>query len=139
MNSDQVEIITLPKFIDLRGNLSFLEDLSQIPFKIARTYWIYDVPGKQGREGHAFKNTTEFIVPLSGSFTVEVTRGETQTSYLMNQTNKGLLIPKMTWRKITDFISGSVCLVVTNTNFSKEDYIRNFQQYYQEYIQSGYE
>jgi hypothetical protein len=52
----QVEIISLPKIQDPRGNLSFLQDNHQIPFAITRTYWIYDVPkGGEKRGGHAFK------------------------------------------------------------------------------------
>ncbi|MFZ4402247.1 MAG: sugar 3,4-ketoisomerase, partial [Bacteroidales bacterium] len=61
-------IITLPKFEDPRGNLSFIEEFKHIPFKIERCYWIYDVPGGQVRGGHAFKEQQEFIVALSGSF-----------------------------------------------------------------------
>ena len=63
-------IINLPKIIDKRGNLSFFEHPRQLPFEIARTYWIYDVPGGEIRGSHAFKEQQEFIVALSGSFDV---------------------------------------------------------------------
>jgi len=77
---DKVEIIDLPKFEDPRGNLSFIEEFKQIPFKIERVYWIYDVPGGQVRGGHAFKEQQELIVALSGSFDVLVDDGiEKQT------------------------------------------------------------
>ena len=42
---DDERLIQFPKILDERGNLSFVEESHQIPFKIARTYWIYDVPG----------------------------------------------------------------------------------------------
>ncbi len=133
MNNDLIKSITLPKIVDLRGNLSFLEDFSQIPFKIERVYWIYDIPGGESREGLAFKNTTELIIPLSGGFTIEVIKGEEHSLYTINQTNKGLLIPPMTWRKITNFLSGSVCLVITSTKYSEMNYITNYQEYFKEY------
>jgi hypothetical protein len=59
------KIVELPKFLDPRGNLSFIEDDNQIPFKIERTYWIYDVPGGEKRGGHAYHTLQEFIVALS--------------------------------------------------------------------------
>lgn len=68
-------IIQLPRILDKRGNLSFIEECSHIPFKIERTYWIYDVPGGESRGGHAYRNTDEFIVALSGSFDVVLDNG----------------------------------------------------------------
>ncbi len=127
--SGEIQFIELPKIKDLRGNLTFLEDHNQIPFKIERVYWIYDVPGGEERGGHAFKNTTELIIPLAGSFKVETIRGENKETFELNQTNKGLLIPPMTWRKVSQFIGGSVCLVVTNQKYLKEEYIRDFNEF----------
>ena len=69
---EDVKIIELPKFLDERGNLSFIEQLNHIPFEIKRTYWIYDVPGGEVRGGHAFKQNQEFVVALSGAFDVIV-------------------------------------------------------------------
>ncbi len=61
------QLIQLPKIPDDRGNLTFIESENHIPFKIKRTYWIYDVPGGQKRGGHAYKKLQEFIIALSGS------------------------------------------------------------------------
>lgn len=72
----QVKVIKLPKFLDKRGNLSFIEEENHIPFKIQRTYWIYDVPGGEARGGHAYKENEEFIVALSGSFDVILDDGK---------------------------------------------------------------
>ncbi len=126
---NEVIEIELPKIKDLRGNLSFLEQDNHVPFKINRVYWIYDVPGGEGRGGHAYKNTAELIIPLSGGFNVDVSKGENKTTYQLNQTNKGLFIPKMTWRKIDSFISNSVCLVISDTKFEDCQYIRDFMEY----------
>ncbi|WP_430934929.1 sugar 3,4-ketoisomerase [Saccharicrinis sp. 156] len=126
---NEVKEIELPKIKDLRGNLTFLEQNHHIPFKIKRVYWIYDVPGGEDRGGHAYKNTSEFIIPLSGGFTVETSRGEKNKNYILSQTNKGLFIPPMTWRKFSNFISNSVCLVISDTDFNDCQYIRDFMQY----------
>ncbi|MCW3807387.1 sugar 3,4-ketoisomerase [Plebeiibacterium marinum] len=126
---NEIRFIELPKIKDLRGNLSFLEDNRHIPFEIERVYWIYDVPGGEERGGHAYKNTAEFIIPLTGGFKVEVNRGEDYFEYDLTQTNKGLYLPPMTWRKISGFLSSSVCLVVTDTKFKDCVYLRDFMEY----------
>ena len=76
MKVQDCKIIELPKIVDVRGNLSIIEQFKQIPFDIKRVHWIYDVPGGIERGGHAFKENEEFIVALSGSFDVEVDDGE---------------------------------------------------------------
>ena len=72
---DDILIVDLPKIHDPRGNLSFIEELKHVPFKIARTYWTYDVPGGEKRGCHAYKESCEFIVALSGSFDVNIHDG----------------------------------------------------------------
>lgn len=70
------KLINLPKLPDPRGNLSFIEEDTHLPFKIRRVYWIYDVPGGEHRGGHAFRETEELIVALSGSFDMVLHDGE---------------------------------------------------------------
>ena len=78
MTLNDVKIINLPQFLDVRGNLSFAENFKQIPFKIMRTYWLYDVPGGESRGGHAYRENEEFIIALSGSMDVVLDDGETR-------------------------------------------------------------
>ncbi|MBC8298458.1 MAG: WxcM-like domain-containing protein [Pelagibacterales bacterium] len=123
------KIINLPKINDLRGNLTFIEEQNHIPFKIKRVYWIYDIPGGQMRGGHAFKKQEEFIVSLSGGFDVIVDDGVQEQSFLLNRSYFGLYIPKGLWRKMDNFSTNSLALVLSSTNFSDEDYIRNYKEY----------
>ncbi len=129
MDQNGLKLITIPKISDLRGNLSFIEQCNLVPFEIKRTYWIYDVPGGQERGGHAFKEACELIVPLSGSFSVEVFRGEESSVYELKKPNEGLYIPRMSWRKIFDFSTNSLCLCISSTKYSGEDYIYEFPEY----------
>ncbi len=138
MKAAKLELISLPKIIDTRGNLSFLEDFNQIPFKIASVYWIYDVLKDQCREGegYAYRNTTELIIPLSGSFTIEIIERKKPSYFIMDQTNKGLIVPSMTWRRLIDFLPGSICLVATNTKYSEMEHIYNYHEYLEGYQNS---
>lgn len=126
---DHVKIIDLPKHEDPRGNLTFLEEENQIPFKIERVYWIYDVPGGQIRGGHAFKEQNEFIIALSGSFDVVVDSGSEKRTYSLNRSYYGLYIPAGLWRRMENFSTNSLALVVSSTNFSENDYIRNYDDF----------
>lgn len=125
----EVEIINLPKFLDPRGNLSFIEEDNHIPFKIARTYWIYDVPGGEVRGGHAFKEQKELIVALSGSFDVIVDDGNNKHTFSLNRSYYGLYIPKGYWRQMQNFSTNAVAMVLSSTSFSEKDYIRNYNDF----------
>lgn len=122
-------IIPLPKFEDPRGNLSFIEENKHIPFKIERTYWIYDVPGGQVRGGHAFKEQQEFIVALSGSFDVVVKDGKNETRYSLNRSYYGLYIEAGLWRQMENFSTNAVAMVLSSTRFNENDYIREYEDY----------
>lgn len=124
------KIIDLKKVLDARGNLSIIEENSDIPFKIERVHWIYDVPGGESRGGHAYKNTEEFIVALSGSFDVILDNGDgKKQNYHLNRSYMGLYVPKMIWREIDNFSTNAVALVVSSTLYDSDDYIRNFEQF----------
>ncbi len=124
-------IISLPKFEDPRGNLSFIEEFKQIPFKIERTYWIYDVPGGQTRGGHAFKEQQELIVALSGSFDVVVDNGNTKETFSLNRSYYGLYVPPGIWRQMQNFSTNSLALVLSSTAFDEADYIREYDEFIQ--------
>lgn len=121
--------IGLPKIEDPRGNLSFIEELNQIPFKIERTYWIYDVPGGEVRGGHAFKEQQEFIVALSGSFDVVVDDGKTKQIFSLNRSYYGLYLPAGLWRQMQNFSTNSLALVLSSTVFDEADYIREYNDF----------
>ena len=121
------EIIQLPKFLDVRGNLSFIEENNHIPFKIERTYWIYDVPGGEKRGGHAYRENEEFIVALSGSFDVILDDGRERKTFSLNRSYYGLYVPKMIWREMVNFSTNSLALVLSSTKFDKEDYIYDYE------------
>jgi dTDP-4-dehydrorhamnose 3,5-epimerase-like enzyme len=122
-------IIDLPKFLDVRGNLSFVEQNNHIPFEIKRTYWLYDVPGGEARGGHAYISNEEFIVALSGSFDVVVDDGTEKKVFQMNRSYYGLYIPKGMWREINNFSSNSFALEFGSVEYNEDDYIRDYDTF----------
>ena len=126
---NDVRIIELPKFLDARGNLSFMEQNNHIPFEIMRTYWIYDVPGGESRGGHAFRKNEEFIVALSGSFDVIVDDGVNKQTFTLNRSYYGLYVPAGLWREITNFSTNSLALEFGSEHYDRNDYIRDYDDF----------
>jgi glyoxylate utilization-related uncharacterized protein len=120
-------IIQLPKVLDARGNLTFIEENRHVPFDIKRVYYLYDVPGGESRGGHAHKQLQQFIIAANGSFDVILDGGSSQERYHLNRSYYGLYIPPLVWRELDNFSSGSVCLVLVSEYFDEEDYIRDHE------------
>lgn len=122
-------MIKLPKIVDARGNLTFIEQNRHIPFEIKRVYYLYDVPGGEVRGGHAHKRNEEFIIAATGSFDVILDDGFEKKRSHMNRSYYGVYVPPMIWRELNNFSSGSVCLVLTSEPYDEEDYIRDYNTF----------
>ena len=125
----EANLVNLPKILDKRGNLSFIEEFRNIPFKIARVYWIYDVPGGEVRGGHAYRENEEFIVALSGSFDVVLDDGKKKKIFSLNRSYYGLYVPKGLWREMNNFSTNSLALVLASTTYNREDYIFDYDSF----------
>ncbi len=126
---EEIRLIDLPKFLDARGNLSFIEGERHVPFRIARSYWIYDVPGGEVRGGHAYRRNREFIVALSGSFDVTLDDGKQRRVYSLNRSYTGLYVPEGIWRQMDNFSTNSLALVLASTGFDRSDYIYDYDEF----------
>lgn len=129
MSVSEIKLIELPKVCDPRGNLSFIENGTHLPFDIARVYWIYDVPGDAERFGHAFYTQSEMIVALSGSFDVVLDDGGEERRFHLARSYYGLLVPPMTWRRLDNFSTNSVAMVLSSTLYDQADYIEDYEQF----------
>ena len=121
-----VHMINLPKISDRRGNLTFLEGGNHIPFDLKRIYYIYDVPGGESRGAHAHQTLEQVFIAVSGSFSLLLDDGFNQETFFLNKPYEGLYVPKMTWRDLSNFSSGSVCLVLASDFYKVTDYIRDY-------------
>lgn len=120
---NKVELLSLPKFLDPRGNLTFLQDNEHIPFKIKRVFWTYDVPGGETRGGHAYKEQHEVIIALSGSFDVIIELNGESKVYHLNRSYNALYIPPRTWRHMQNFSTNALSLHLSSHKYKPEDYI----------------
>jgi dTDP-4-dehydrorhamnose 3,5-epimerase-like enzyme len=130
-NINKIKLCDLPKITDPRGNLTFIEGGSHIPFNIQRVYYLYDVPGGAERGGHAHKNLYQLIIAISGSFDVVLTDGKEKKRFHLNRSYEGLYVPTMLWRELDNFSSGSICMVLASNTYDEADYYRDYNEYIQ--------
>jgi mannose-6-phosphate isomerase-like protein (cupin superfamily) len=127
-NLEDLELLDIPTIADTRGNLAVIEK-DILPYQVKRVYYLFDVPSDSFRGGHAHKEQLEFLIALSGSFTVTIDNGKSKKSFLLNKPNKGLLLPTGIWRELEDFSSGAICLVLSSGEFDEDDYIRSYDNF----------
>lgn len=125
-----LRLIDFPKILDPRGNLTFLQYQDQIPFKIKRAFWTYDVPGGECRGGHAYTQQEEVIIALSGSFDVVITAADgSRQTFQLNRSYYGLYLPALTWRHMENFSTNALSLHLSSMKFNEGDYKRNFENF----------
>lgn len=125
-------IVQLPRIGDERGNLSFVEGERHLPFAVERVYWIYDVPGGEARGGHAHRSFDEFLIALSGSFDVKLDDGAHAWTVSLNRSYYGVFVPRMIWRRLDNFSTNAVCLVLASAPFDESQYVREYETFRRE-------
>lgn len=126
---DRCRLIELPRMPDPRGSLTFIEGGRHIPFRMQRTYWIYDVPGGEVRGGHAYRTLEEFVIALSGSFEVELDDGTARRTVVLNRSYYGLYVPALIWRQLKSFSTNSVCLIAASAVYDESNYLRDYPEF----------
>ena len=132
MEKESCRIIELPKIMDPRGNLTFVEGDRHIPFAIRRAFWIYDVPGGEMRGSHAYRRNCELIIAVSGSFDVEVDNGSSVTRHQLNRSYYGLYLPPLHWRSLVNFSTNSLCLILASEEYDTSNYLRDYDEFRRE-------
>lgn len=122
-------LIPLPKIITEAGSITAINGLADLPFEINRVYYLYDVPGGIDRGGHAHKELQQLIVAASGSFDLVINDGQQKMMFNLNRPFWGVLMPSGLWRELTNFSSGSICLVLASHGYDESDYIRDYNKF----------
>jgi hypothetical protein len=126
---DDCEIVDLPKITNRRGNITPVEGGKDIPFDIARVYYLYDVPGGSMRGGHAHKDLEQVLVSVMGAFDVVLDDGHHRKTVHLDRAYYGLFIPRMIWRELDNFSSGGICLVLASLPYDESDYYRDYEDF----------
>jgi dTDP-4-dehydrorhamnose 3,5-epimerase-like enzyme len=120
---NRVGLVELERIPDPRGNLTFLQEGQPLPFPVRRAYWIYEVPGGARRGGHAYRKLEEMFIALSGSFDVSVDDGRESRTYQLNRSYLALYVPPLIWRRLENFSTNAVCMILASRHYEEEDYL----------------
>jgi len=111
---------------DGRGALIALEGGHEVPFDIARVYYLYDTPEGQARGFHAHKALQQWAVCVAGACTVLVDDGATRREVRLDSPDLALHIGPGIWREMRDFSAGAVMMVLASERYDEADYIRDY-------------
>jgi dTDP-4-dehydrorhamnose 3,5-epimerase-like enzyme len=125
---EQVRWIDLPRRADRRGTLTIVGH-DEIPFSIARIFYVHDIPEGIERGGHAHHVTEQFVLAIAGEFLLELTDGETRRSFHLDSPDRGVYIPPMIWDRLHGFTRDAVCLVLASTQYAESDYVRDWNEF----------
>jgi WxcM-like, C-terminal len=129
--SSGFRLINLPRILDCRGSLTVIEGCCDVPFDIARVYYLYDVPADASRAGHAHFRLSQLLVAASGSFNVNIDTGFERRTFCLDRPYNGLLLGPLIWRTIDNFSGGAICLVIASIPYDEADYIRDYEVFIQ--------
>jgi hypothetical protein len=122
-------IVDLPQVHNEAGNITAVENNKHIPFTVKRIYYLYDIPGGEGRGAHGHKQLQQYIIAASGSFDVTIDDGNNKKTFNLNHPNRALHLVPGIWRELSNFSSGAICLVLASEKYDEKDYIRNYEEY----------
>lgn len=122
-------VIELTRIQNRSGNITPVTNHEQVPFSIARVFYIYDIPGGEDRGAHAHKECHQFLIAVSGSFEIELDDGKTKRTVVLNRPYYGLHIPPGVWAAEKGFSSGAICLVLASEKYCVDDYIRVYEDF----------
>jgi uncharacterized RmlC-like cupin family protein len=126
---DDCRMLDLPKVEMAEGNLTAVHGTREIPFEIARVFYVYDVVGGAERGGHAHVALEQVIVAVMGSFVVELDDGSERREVELNRAYHGLYVPTNIWAQLVNFSAGAIAVVLASLPFNEEEYIRDYGEF----------
>lgn len=114
---------------DPRGSLIALEADRDVPFAIARVYYIFGTQAGVARGFHAHEDLTQWAICVSGSCTMRIDDGTTRADVVLDRPDRALQIGSMVWREMHDFSPDAVLLVLASAPYDPSDYLRDYDQF----------
>jgi dTDP-4-dehydrorhamnose 3,5-epimerase-like enzyme len=124
---DDIRWIDLPAIADDRGTLTAVEATVDIPFDIRRIFYLHHISADRG--GHAHRDTDQVIIGISGRHVIEVKDARRSLRFVLDDPNRGLYLPRMTFTSLLEFSPGAVSLVLASTHYDRSRSIRTFEDY----------
>jgi len=128
---EKCRIIDFNDLGDERGKLVVVEGRQDIPFEIARVFYIYNSDATVVRGQHANRDSEFVLINVAGKSKVKITDTYEEFCVELDRPMMGVYIPKMIWKEMYDFSEDSVLLVLASTHYNGKEYIRDYEDYKQ--------
>lgn len=125
-------MVPLPVFTDGRGSLSFAEGGRQVPFQIARVFYMYGMPQGAKRGAHGHREVSIALFAVAGAVDVVLDDARQRQTITLSRPSEGLLIGPWVWHELENFAAGSVCLALASGVYDEADYLRNYDDFRRE-------
>jgi acetyltransferase-like isoleucine patch superfamily enzyme/dTDP-4-dehydrorhamnose 3,5-epimerase-like enzyme len=126
---DGVLLRQVKHVIDLRGDVIVTELEQDLPFKVKRMFFVYNVPNERVRGEHVHKELHEFVICLRGRVSVVVDDGKIKEEYLLDRPWLGIYLPPRVWRILYKFSQDAVLAVYASHEYDPTDYIRDYDEF----------
>ena len=114
---------------DERGRLVAIEGTGDIPFAIARVYYVFGTTKGTTRGLHAHRTLNQLAVAVAGSCTMLLDDGANKVSVRLDDPAQGLTLPPMVWHEMDDFSDDCVLMVLADAAHDEADYIRDYVEF----------
>ena len=111
------------------GILVPLEYNTNLPFEVKRIFYTYNVPYEGNRGAHAYHNTQQVLICISGKLKIKCFDGIDTKIYELNSSNEALYISPKVWRTTFEHSSNAVLLVLSSLEYDENDYIRDYNEF----------
>jgi hypothetical protein len=122
-----IKWIDLVSNADDRGTLTSIESGQCIPFEIKRIFYMHHITEDRG--GHSHLHTNQVIIPISGTFKIDIHDGQNQETYVMDDCQKGLYVARRLFTSLYEFDPTDVCLVLSSTHYERNKSQRNWEEF----------
>lgn len=116
---------------DARGSLVAIEELRQVPFPIARAYYLFATRPGVVRGLHAHRKLNQLAISVGGSCEMLLDDGRRRATVALSDPAQGLLMGPMVWREMSSFSADCVLLVLADQPYDEADYIRDYDEFRQ--------
>ena len=90
---------------------------------------MHRVPQGGERGAHAHRYTQQCLIAVAGAFTVDLSDGAATATYVLDDPNRALYLPVMTWAHLRDFLHGTVALALCDTVYNPAHVVRSWDEY----------
>ena len=111
------------------GTLFPIDFSKVLTHDVKRIFYVRNVAGQEKRGNHAHRTTKQTLICVNGEVKITCKDGNNSRSFVLNTPDKALYIPEMIWDTCEYSSTDSILLVLSSTEYNREDYIEDYNEF----------